>query len=207
MRFKRFLASKHTEYPFDFLLMQEAEIDVRRRCVLERFGYEAAANLRYAHRYYGVVNASTVAPYETQTLLSKHKEFWVATHKSALISTYRLADGKMLHLVNVHAINFRESGAYRREKARLSSLLEALEGTIVMAGDFNTWNKRRLDLLTETVERLGMRAVSFEQAQKRIFGYPIDFVFYRDATLLEAQIWHDHGISDHHPLYARFEIV
>ena len=110
-------------------------------------------------------------------------------------------------LVNIHAINFRENSAFGREKERLLEFLSAYEGALVIAGDFNTWNRNRMEKLTAFRERLALEQVPFGDSVKSIFGNPIDFIFYRGLELLESKVVDDHGISDHHPLFAWFRKI
>ncbi len=42
---------------------------------------------------------------------------------------------------------------------------------------------------------------------KSVFGNPLDFIFYRGLKLLEYRVLDDGGISDHRPLFARFEVL
>ena len=204
-RFARYIEEKQTRYPIDFLLMQEAQIDETSPCSIRRFGYEASANIRYKRRHYGVMSASRIAPFASEAYLTSQAEMLFATRKSLLLTHYRTQNGKTLDIVNVHAINFRENSAYRYEKRRLLHKLKHLDGAMIVAGDFNTWNKTRYTTLVETMQTLGLTLLTPSEKVKRVFGYPIDFIFYRGLTPLRSDVWDDHRLSDHHPLYAEFE--
>jgi endonuclease/exonuclease/phosphatase (EEP) superfamily protein YafD len=188
----------------DFLLLQEAGFADTHPCRLEGFMFDAAANLEMRHGYYGVLTAGRVAALEAKAFLSQEREGIWGTHKSLLLSQYVFGDGTPLLLVNVHAINFRENRAYRSEKERLFSFLSDYEGALVVAGDFNAWNRTRQGKLFEMANRLNMKRVPVEKQVKSFLGYPLDFVFYRGVTLLEYAVDDTHGISDHHPVYVRF---
>ncbi len=188
----------------DFLLLQEAQLDREQGCVLAGYAMEAAANLQIGERYYGVVTAGRYAASEAKAFLSEEREAYWGTHKSLLLSKYRFADGSDLLLVNIHAINFREQGAYCHEKERLYRFLSDYRGALIVAGDFNTWNSARFEKLLSVSESLGLLRVPYEEKVKEMFGLPLDLVFYRGLTLEGYRADDGHGISDHHPLYARF---
>ncbi len=101
----------------------------------------------------------------------------------------------------------RETDAFRSEKRKLLRKLKRLEGAMIVVGDFNTWNKHRYEILFETMHGLRLSSLKVSQKVKRIFGYPIDFIFYRGLAPLRSDVWDDHRLSDHHPLYvyAEFE--
>jgi len=188
----------------DFILLQEAQFGKEKPCMLEGYRYDAAANLETEKSYYGVLTASRIIPTRTKAFLSQEREGVWGTHKSLLLSTYMFEDGTPLLIVNIHAINFRENGAYRREKDRLFSFLSTYEGALVVAGDFNAWNAGRQKKLLETAARLRMKQVPCDQEVKSFLGYPLDFVFYRGLELVSYEVTSTHQLSDHHPIFATF---
>jgi len=193
----------------DLLLFQEASFKNGDACMVEGYSYDAAANIRYKENNFGVLTASQAVAEETKAYLSKHRELFFATHKSLLISRYRLANGDVLLVVNVHAINFREERAYVEEKSRILTFLENYDGALLVAGDFNAWSRSRSKQLLQTAKRLGMKRVPFGKNDpvKSVFGNQLDFIFYRKLKLLSYEVPDDGGISDHHPLYAKFDIL
>ena len=205
--FSSFLQSHFETLP-EFMLLQEAQFDPDRGCMLESFSFEAAANLEMEHGYYGVLTASRVVTQDAKAFLSEEKEMFFGTHKSLLLSTYLFEDGRELLLVNIHAINFRENNAYEREKQRLYRFLATYQGAVVLAGDFNTWSSSRLKILLEVTESLGLHRVAYasEEGIKSFFGNHLDMIFYRGLELLDHAVLDDGGISDHRPLYASFAL-
>ena len=81
----------------------------------------------------------------------KGKESVLGPHKSLLLSNYLFKAGNSLLILNVHAINFRENQRYGIELERFLNLLKAHKGPMILAGDFNSWNKKRMDKLQEVV--------------------------------------------------------
>ncbi len=166
----------------------------------------------------GVFTASCVEPLERQAFRSKSRELGFTTPKTALMTRYALSNGTELLAVNVHALNFErgEPKRFIRQMKTLHVLMQAHEGPIVFAGDFNTWNAERNDYLQELAAGLGMQEVnSFVGYRKtgdhgwanHLLGIdpslPLDRVFYRGLECTSAKIL-DLDSSDHDPLVVRF---
>jgi len=204
-RFTEFL--QHTNA--DLLLLQEAEFRDGEPCSVEGYSYDAAANIMFGTSNYGVLTASRYRALETKAYLSENRELFFATHKSLLLSRYALEGGSSLLVANVHAINFRENSAYKREKERMLDFLHRDTGALIVAGDFNAWNSARGEKLLEIAHALGLKRVPLgsKDGVKSIFGNPLDFIFYRGLELLECRVLDDGGISDHRPLFSRFRML
>ena len=197
------------EDALDFMLFQEANFMDEKVFDLSSFAFDAAANLEVRGAFYGVLTASKVESNYAQAYLSEVKESFVASHKSLLVSAYPFEDGSNLLILNVHAINFRENQSYDRELERFLTLMQAHKGPMIVAGDFNTWNKKRMKKLHEVREQLGLEMVSFSQtsAVKVFMGKQLDFIFYRGLELVDSKAVADHGLSDHNPLFAEFKKI
>lgn len=193
----------------DFMLFQEANFMNEKVFELSSFAFDAAANLEVRGEFYGVLTASKVESNYAQAYLSEVKESFVASHKSLLVSAYPFEDGSNLLILNVHAINFRENQSYDRELERFLSLMQVHKGPMIVAGDFNTWNKKRMQKLHEVREQLGLEMVSFSEtsAVKVFMGKQLDFIFYRGLELVDSKAVADHGLSDHNPLFAEFKKI
>jgi len=195
------------EEGLDFMLFQEANFMDDKVFDFSSFAFDAAANLEVRGAFYGVLTASRIESNYAQAYLSEVKESFVASHKSLLVSAYPFEDGSNLLVLNVHAINFRENQSYDRELERFLSLMETHEGAMIVAGDFNTWNKKRMQKLHEVREKLGLKMVEFSEtsAVKVFMGKQLDFIFYRGLELMDSKVVAEHGLSDHNPLFATFK--
>ena len=73
----------------------------------------------------------------------------MTTPKVSLITEFPLPNGKSLLTVNVHLLNFERWGDMKisDQLEDLRSLLTNHHGPIIVAGDFNTWNEKRLRLV------------------------------------------------------------
>lgn len=195
------------EHRCDFFLLQEANFRDDKHFTLPQYAFDAAANLEFRETFYGVLTASRVESLEAQAYLSEGRESLVGPHKSLLLSLYPFEDASRLLILNVHAINFRENKRFNKELERFLLLLENYEGAMIVAGDFNTWNKKRMSKLHELRVKLGLDSVPFQASNevKSFMGNHLDFIFYRGLELLEYSVDKAHGLSDHHPLFARFK--
>lgn len=204
--FKPFLEKMIEAKEIDLLLFQEANFRDDNHFTLPDFTFDAAANLEYRGEFYGVLSASRVESKHAQAYLSEGRESLIGPYKSLLLSTYNFKDGTELLILNVHAINFRENQRYHKELERFLKLMIDHEGPMIIAGDFNSWNKKRMQRLHEIREKLGLDAVPFKQTDKvkSFMGNHLDFIFYRGVEILDFSVDRNHGLSDHNPLFARF---
>ena len=206
-RFQSFLRKEVEKRGIDIILFQEANFRDNTHFELPDFSYDAAANLEFRREFYGVLTASKMASNYAKAYLSKGKESVLGPHKSLLLSHYLFKNGGTLLILNVHAINFRENQRYGIELERFLHLLKAHKGAMILAGDFNSWNKKRMDKLQEIAQKLSLVAVPFEKTGKvkSFMGKRLDFIFYRELELIEAEVMDAHKLSDHNPLFARFK--
>ncbi len=207
--FKPYLQKLTEEKKIDFLLLQEAHFRDDRQFTLPDFTFDAAANLEFRGEFYGVLSASRVESKSAQAFLSEGRESLIGPHKSLLLSAYPFEDGNTLLILNVHAINFRENQGYHKELERFLELMKNHKGAMIIAGDFNSWNKKRIEKLQEVREKLGLLAVPFKQTDKikSFMGNHLDFIFYRGVELLEQSVIDEPVLSDHNSLYAQFRKI
>jgi len=204
--FKPFLERMIQEKEIDLLLFQEANFRDDNHFTLPYFAFDAAANLEYRGEFYGVLSASRTESKHAQAYLSEGRESLIGPHKSLLLSTYSFEDGSELLILNVHAINFRENQRYHKELERFLKLMLDHEGPMIIAGDFNSWNKKRMHKLHEIREKLALYTVPFKQTDKvkSFMGNHLDFIFYRGVEIVDFSVDREQGLSDHNPLFARF---
>ena len=190
----------------DFLLLQEANFRDDAPFTLPNFAFDAAANLEFQNTFYGVLTASNVQSTKAEAFLSQGKESLFGPHKSLLLSRYFFKDETELLILNVHAINFREN---KRELERFLTLISNHKGPLIVAGDFNTWNKTRMQNLGTLISNMGLQPVPFESTGpvKSFMGKPLDFILYRDLELVTFSCDSLPRLSDHNPLFARFKKV
>ena len=127
--------------------------------------------------------------------------------KVASVMSFPLEKGDSLLLINVHLINFEWGiSAYQAQLEQIFSLVENHQGPIIMSGDFNVWNERRLNLVNNLMQKYGLDAVVFSQDERvRFLGYPLDYIFTRGVKVVSATS-EVVTSSDHNPLQMEFEL-
>lgn len=136
-----------------------------------------------------------------------HKEPWLGTDKTALVSSVVLHSGDTLLIINLHGVNFSwDMQPYQHQLEALFALVRQHTGPVLMAGDFNSWRALRQSYLRDATQTLGLQAVVFSPDHRTQFlGQPLDHLFYRDLKLVQAQTFLTKN-SDHAPLMAKFVI-
>jgi len=191
----------------DLLLLQEArDTDALRRGLGHRlYGWTLNAAFQYQGKDTGVLTAANASAESWCSL--RTAEPWLRIPKVALVARYRLANGELLSVVNVHGINF--ALGTREFRAQLEALRERLarhDGPVIVAGDFNTWSEERQEVVAAMARELGLTGVSYEQDKRsRFLGEPVDHIYYRGLHAEPAQVVTVDS-SDHHAVRVTFRI-
>ncbi len=191
---------------YDLVLLQEAYLSNALLDFLEKtdWNWDISTTFKYKKIQTGVLTASRVVP-------DLHCSFqmvepWLRTPKAVLISRYDLSgtDEKLV-VVNVHLINFTfDIWAFKSQLDRLKSILNQHKGPLIVAGDFNTWSDKRLDLVLKLMEELHMQPVIFtEDERSEVLGNKVDHIFYRKLEVSMAK-GIDTKTSDHNPMSVEF---
>ena len=165
-----------------------------------------APNIETKKQFYGVVTASNYYQSAFSQQLTQSRELGVMTHKAALVTQHRLNNGQTLTHVNIHAINFVPHHIFKAELLLLWNNIRLTQGPLIVSGDFNTWNKMRLNTLLKATKQLNLSQVVFSDSQaiKTLNRHPLDYIFYRDLSMRDAVVLSVPEISDHNPLIASF---
>ncbi|MCP4399935.1 MAG: endonuclease/exonuclease/phosphatase family protein [bacterium] len=200
----------------DLLIFQEAGLNDSLEDLLELhdLGWNFAPNLREDRHgtLSGVLTASQVKPLSRRVLFTEHHEPFAKTQKMSLVTEYRLYGREQsLLVINIHAINFVLSKKFESQIAELEQILEAHQGPMILAGDFNTWSKKRMAHLLLSAERLGLQAVAFQEHDRKrikniLFSPPFDHIFYRGLSVKNQSpdVLEEISSSDHKPLFVEF---
>lgn len=204
--FDRFLGELMERYGIDLVAFQEVKIHSSKGSILDSFHFSLAPNIRFLNHVYGVLNGSRMKEIETFSLLSSHREAMIQTRKSAIFSIYPMDTGEPLLVVNLHAINFRENTVYNKELDAVFERIRRYFGAMIVTGDFNSWNKKRIAFVMKMAGALELQAVEIEQAHliKSFMNCKLDHIFYRGLKLIESRAVDVGNLSDHNALYARF---
>lgn len=191
----------------DLLLLQEARDTDSLRHGLGRRHYRWTLNaaFQYQGEDMGVLTAANVSAESWCSL--RTAEPWLRIPKAALVARYRLANGEVLTVVNLHGINFElGTGDFRSQLAAVRARLDRHDGPVIVAGDFNTWSEERQQIVATLTRELGLNAVVYEQDKRsRFLGEPVDHVYYRGLRAEPAQVI-TVSSSDHHAVRVTFRL-
>lgn len=151
----------------------------------------------------GVMTLSAAHPVYCCPL--REREPILRLSKSALVTVYPLPDGRLLMVVNIHAVNFSLGvDVYSKQLGPIGDQIGHHNGPVIMAGDFNAWSRSRMNALYRFAREMTLREVRFtDDHRRRAFGRPLDFVFYRGLNVKEASVLVTRA-SDHNPLLVEF---
>lgn len=108
-------------------------------------------------------------------------------------------------VVNIHAVNFSLGvNVYSRQFSSIGAKIALHRGPLILAGDFNAWNRQRVNALRLFTRSMELQEVEFFiDNRSRVFGFPLDFIFFRDLYVAEASVLVTRA-SDHNPLRVDF---
>ncbi|OHE05045.1 MAG: hypothetical protein A2513_04040 [Sulfurimonas sp. RIFOXYD12_FULL_33_39] len=204
--YKNFIDLLIKNYDFDILLLQEVKKSISIEFDLSNYSYILSPNIQTKRHVFGVLSAFKTSCESELSLLTKKQELKYATHKVSLITHHKVSNDKTILMVNLHAINFVNNSDFRNELNYIYTAIKSHEGAMIVAGDFNTWNLKRVQFLKEFTEALSLKKVEFEDDKnlKKIFSNSIDYIFYRDLELTYSEVINSKNISDHNPIIAKF---
>lgn len=152
----------------------------------------------------GVLTMSSVAPLSECKFVAF--EPWFGTRKATLVTEYALTDSaETLLVVNIHSINFSFGVKHMHKQLRqAATVIEHHDGPVLLSGDFNTWRRRRAEVVETIVERLGLVPLQYEvDHRKRWFGRALDHIYVRGLRTLHATSM-ELDSSDHNPMAVHF---
>ena len=192
----------------DILMLQEAKTDLHYKLNLKGYSYILAPNIQTKKALFGVLTATKSHYHHHQSYISHVQELLFTTHKSILYTYHLLPNEEVLLAVNIHAINFVPSFYFERDLDRLFITANEHNGPLIIAGDFNSWNKRRMHYLRNLAKRLDLNFVDFDDTHhiKSLIHYKLDHILYRGLEATRAKAFDSGKLSDHNPLYVQFEL-
>jgi endonuclease/exonuclease/phosphatase (EEP) superfamily protein YafD len=150
----------------------------------------------------GVKTGSTVEAKKHYCFASTHSEPITKTKKMLLVTVYPLAGlEQSLLVINCHIINFVSFKKFSGHLAQVFRTLEHHEGPVLLAGDFNTWNKQRLKSFNELAKSFALAEVKMKR-QPRInhFFQHLDHVYCRGLEVTNVHVHTNINSSDHYPI-------
>ena len=167
--------------------------------------YVMAHAIRYGDGFAGCATGATANPVRSKVLLTSNSEPIVGTPKSSIVTVYRIAaSGDELLVANTHGLNLAgkftfDLEPFRRQLAAVGEEIARHRGPVVWAGDFNTHDREKTDLLLAETARLGLAHVEVAESRhlmKSLDGFVLDHVFARGLREVRARAMRGNG-SDH----------
>ncbi len=204
--YKEFLNTLTDGYKLDILLLQEVKKSLSHELELHDYSYVLSPNIQTQKHLFGVLSAFKSSCLGELSLLTKKRELRYATHKTTLLTHHKTFGGTSLLIVNLHAINFVHNSDFQNELREIYEVIKEHQGAMIVAGDFNTWNLKRVQYLGEFSDDLGLKKVEFESEKsiKKVFSNSLDYIFYRGLEVTFATVVDSKNISDHNPMIVRF---
>ncbi|QOY53382.1 endonuclease/exonuclease/phosphatase family protein [Candidatus Sulfurimonas baltica] len=191
----------------DVLLLQEVKKQITKDLEMSEFSYVLSPNIQTKKHVFGVLSAFKISCENDVSLLTQKRELTYATHKVTLITKHKISHDKEILIVNLHAINFVNNSDFYNELESIKLMIKSHTGAMIVAGDFNTWNVKRVQYLREFTHSLSLKEVTFSDKVnlKKVFTNCLDYIFYRDLELTYSKVIDSKKISDHNPIVATFE--
>lgn len=207
-KFDQTFHSLQQHYKPNLILLQEAVLNTTTEKLFPHHNYASAINITMRKRSFGVLTAGECTFRADFRLKTIHRELHIATKKTLLITSHPFEDDRYLTVVNLHAINFVPTSIFIKEIDRLLSQLSNIKGSLIVAGDFNTWSRKRLIEIKKFANTIGLKQAKLQDEHhiKHLFSKPLDHLYYRELELVEAYAIDTKKISDHNPIYASFKI-
>ena len=193
----------------DIIILQEAPLNEKLQDMLDEQRFHWTLNSAFAinGKEVGVLTASKVKPLESCGL--RHAEPLIRLPKTTLINRYQLSGTpKTLLVANIHGINFTlGKKAYNNQIKSLQDILHRHDGPLIVAGDFNSWNTGRNNIMTEMANGLELLQLTCQTTNRcTIFGSTVDHIFYRGLEPVTHET-HIVSTSDHNPITVQFRVV
>jgi len=150
----------------------------------------------------GVKTGSTVAAKTHYFSVSKHSEPISKTKKMLLATRYPLIiPDQFLLVVNCHLINFVSFKKFSHHLDQVFNSINGHTGPIVLAGDFNTWNSKRLKYFNQLAAVFKLEAVEMvRQPRVRHLFQHLDHIYCRGLAVRDAHVHTNILSSDHFPI-------
>lgn len=199
------------------VFLQEAPADLGG---ILRMAAVFAASWRYpfGKRTIGAHTYVSATPLDVRTFPTKAREFLITAPKLSLATTHRIGPKKTLLAINVHGMAFaRARVGYRWQFEDLRALIAEHDGPVLLAGDFNTWSRKRLEVVEKLARDLGLREVAFPEGRTTshvgildgLAGVdptlPLDRIYGRGVISVRAVVLPE-ASSDHMALLASFRL-
>ncbi|AGH94741.1 endonuclease/exonuclease/phosphatase family protein [Pseudobdellovibrio exovorus] len=150
----------------------------------------------------GVMTASRYLLQSNLTLVSTDTEPFTFTPKVSGYSAVQIPEIGVVHIINTHGLNFNTGSKFKRQMTEISKFIAQLEGPVIWAGDFNTWNSDRQAHLDKNAAALGLHHLKPTNEKRNL---KLDHIYVRGLELQSVELLRHIKSSDHLPLKAVFK--
>lgn len=202
-------------YSPSVILLQECQFvkGLEKLLHMEHLGFIFAPNFIdiFKNNHSGVLTASHCKHSHAEVIKSHAFEPLIRVPKIFLATKYRIDNSDLeLLVLNIHAINFVGFWKFISQVQQIEFAIKCHKGPVVLSGDFNTWNRRRIRILHKIVTEAGLIKVDFSVDEKNIkkflFTHPLDHIYYRGLEFKEDSKALKTRSSDHNPLLVHFKL-
>ncbi len=204
------------KYTPELILLQECQFQKGLENILhiEHYGFIFAPNFldTFKDRHSGVLTASS-ANHQCVSVIRSHAfEPLIKVPKIFLSTSYAIDnENKELLVLNIHAINFVGFWKFISQIQQLEFSIRSHNGPVILSGDFNTWNRKRTNILDKILTGCGLEKVQFhadheKNIKKFLFNHSLDHIYYRGLEIdMPAEAIKTKS-SDHNPLLVKFKL-
>ncbi len=189
------------------VLLQEAvDSDALQAVLGDRYALSFAPGYRRDEQLTGVLTASTSKPLASCYLSAT--EPLLRSPKATAINLYRIqGEREPLLVINLHGVNFSLGiEALATQLKPIVDIARQHSGAMIMAGDFNTWNHARRQLVDAITQQLWLKEVRFTNDKRKHFlGSALDHIYIRGFTVLSSDSPQTSS-SDHNPLITSLQL-
>ncbi len=191
----------------DLLVLQEVNLSAGIATQLQGDWYTA-----FSQGFTTRSRATGVATYSKHRPISECRlsviEPWLRSRKATNVTEFAIAERyETLLVINVHLVNVSLGLVrFREQMEQIRAIVSAHEGPAILSGDFNTWRRKRMDIVNELIRDHSFSPVSIEVDHRKTFnGYALDHVFVRGLTVLNSGT-RQVTSSDHNPINVELEL-
>lgn len=153
----------------------------------------------------GVLTGSPVIVADVDFLRSPGREPFLHSPKMVLLTEYFLPQRlEKLLVVNVHALNFVLDSKNKQQIDQIVERIQGHQGPMIVAGDFNSWNKNRIDYIFKKFATLGLVQKTWDHDDRIL---KLDHIFVRGISADFLEMHEQINSSDHKPITAQLRIL
>lgn len=190
----------------DIITIQESMHSTRfQELFLANFDFNFSFNMSFCNKEKqatGVMNMARFNIEANQTLVSPDTEPILNTPKVSGYSALNVPNIGIVHIVNIHALNFNLGSKFERHVDSVAAFIKTLQGPVIWTGDFNTWSGGRQKHLDKLTQSLGLTHVKLANDKRNL---KLDHVYVRGLEVVSAELLNAFKSSDHLPVKVVFK--